>query len=207
MVKKTANWRSITNSPLFDAYTLNVSTSGGKTIFNQLGINNLSDYEPKHHLLINLGYSDKVRKTINLSFIGANQIYFKHVKVVAVPYGKTYRQQTKQLQSTGLTHQHVTNNTVEGTSTATTRRILTTSIPYSKGWQLSVDGKKQATQVVNSGFVGAILPKGQHQITLRYQTPGLRLGLWLSILGVSLSLVLIAGEIAKWYLTRVQYRR
>lgn len=205
--EKTANWRSVTNSPLFDAYTLNVSTSGGKTIFNQLGINNLSDYEPKHHLLINLGYSDKVRKTINLSFIGANQIHFKHVKVVAVPYGKAYRQQTKQLQSTGLTHQHVTNNTVEGTSTATTRRILTTSIPYSTGWQLSVDGKKQATQVVNSGFVGAILPKGQHQITLRYQTPGLRLGLWLSILGVSLSLVLTAGEIAKWYLTRVQDRR
>ncbi|WP_252904607.1 hypothetical protein [Secundilactobacillus silagei] len=65
------NWRTILNTPLFNAYTLNIKTSRGKTTYNQLGINNLSDYEPKDHLLINLGYSNNLRKTINLSFTGA----------------------------------------------------------------------------------------------------------------------------------------
>ncbi|MTV83325.1 YfhO family protein [Secundilactobacillus folii] len=194
------NWRTIINTPLFNAYTLTVGTNRGKTTFNQLGINNLSDYEPKHHLLINLGYSNQLRKTINLSFTGAERINFKHVKVIAVPYGANYRQATTKLQKTGLSNQQVTNNRVSGRSTGTSKRILTTSIPYSSGWQLTVDGKKTATQVVNSGFVGAVLPAGRHQIVLKYRTPGLQTGLWLTIAGI-----ILAACAGGWQLLR--YRR
>ncbi|HBF74546.1 MAG TPA: hypothetical protein DDW71_04745 [Lactobacillus sp.] len=183
------NWRSIINHPLFNAYTMNIKTSRGQTVYNQFGINNLSDYEPKDHLLINLGYSTKLRKTINLSFTTAEKIHFKHVKVIAVPYGAKYRQQTTKLQKTGLIHQRVTNNQVKGTSVGNRKRILTTSIPYSKGWQLSVDGKPQQTQLVNAGFIGATLPSGTHHIKLTYRTPGLKVGIWSSIVGVLLALM------------------
>lgn len=183
------NWRAIINDPLFNAYTMNIKTSRGKTVYNQFGINNMSDYEPKDHLLINLGYSTKLRKTINLSFTAAEKIHFKHVKVIAVPYGKQYREKTTQLQQTGLTHQRVTNNEVTGSTTGTSKRILTTSIPYSKGWQLRIDGQPQKTQVVNTGFVGAVIPSGTHTIKLTYHTPGLIAGLWLSIVGIILAAV------------------
>ncbi|WP_203652055.1 YfhO family protein [Secundilactobacillus yichangensis] len=185
--QQTNNWRTIINTPLFNAYSMNIKTSRYKTVYNQFGINNLSDYEPKDHLLINLGYSTKLRKTIDLSFTNAEKIHFKHVKVIAVPYAAKYRQQTTKLQKTGLTHQHVTNNEVSGTSTGSGKRILTTSIPYSKGWQLSVDGQPKQTQIVNSGFVGATLPRGTHRIKLTYRTPGLQTGFWLSIVGVLLA--------------------
>lgn len=183
------NWRTIINHPLFNAYTMNIKTSRGKTVYNQFGINNLSDYEPKNHLLINLGYSTHLRKTINLSFTSAEKIHFKHVKVIAVPYAAKYRQQTTKLQKTGLIHQHVTNNEVSGTSIGAGKRILTTSIPYSKGWQLKIDGQPAKTQLVNSGFVGATLPSGTHRIKLIYRTPGLKAGFWLSIIGVVLAVL------------------
>ncbi|GAX00624.1 YfhO family protein [Secundilactobacillus silagei] len=187
------NWRTILNTPLFNAYTLNIKTSRGKTTYNQLGINNLSDYEPKDHLLINLGYSNNLRKTINLSFTGAESLHFKHVKIIAMPYGSRYRQQTTRLQHTGLTHQHVTNNHVQGTTVGNRKRILTTSIPYSKGWHLSIDGQPHSTQIVNTGFVGATIPRGTHRIRLTYRTPGLKAGLWLTIIGL-----LLAGVTGLW---------
>lgn len=183
------NWRTIINHPLFNAYTMTIKTSRGKTVYNQFGINNLSDYEPKDHLLINLGYSNKLRKTIKLSFTNAERIHFKHVKVIAVPYGQQYRQQTSRLQKNGLSHQRVTNNQVTGVSSGNSKRILTTSIPYSKGWQLTIDGQRQKTQVVNTGFIGAVIPSGTHQIKLTYQTPGLKTGLWLTIIGVILAII------------------
>jgi len=61
---------------------------------------------------------------------------------------------------------------------------LTTSIPYSTGWRLKVDGRSVKTQVVNDGFVGAQLATGNHKIQLTYQTPGLLVGSWLTGLGV-----------------------
>lgn len=195
------NWRTIINNPLFNAYTMNIKTSRGKTIYNQFGINNLSDYEPKSHLLINLGYSTKLRQTINLSFTSAEKIHFKHVKVIAVPYAAQYRRQTTKLQQTGLIHQHVTNNEVSGTSVSAGKRILTTSIPYSKGWRLKVDGQATKTQLVNSGFVGATLSSGTHQIKLTYRTPGLRTGFWLSIIGVVLA-ILSGAQLLISYLRR-----
>lgn len=194
------NRRKIINNPLFDSYVLNISTGRGKTTFTQLGINNMSDYEQKHHLLINLGYSTHLRKTINLSFTGASSLNFKKVKVIALPYGARYRQKTSRLQQAGLSQQKVTNNRVSGISTVTKRSILTTSIPYSTGWQLTVDGQPRKTQVVNSGFVGAVIPGGAHQIKLTYKTPGLKEGRLITL--ISAILLLIFGT---WHLLR-RYR-
>lgn len=175
--------REINTSPYFDSYFLNVQSGTHKTSIDQLGINNMSDYEPKHHLLINLGYSTKARQTINLSFYKANKLTFKHVKVVAVPFGATYRTKTQKLQKQALKHLTVTNNHVTGTTNQSRASVLTTSIPYSKGWQLTVDGQATAIQKVNTGFIGAKIPAGKHHVKLSYTTPGLLAGKWLSILG------------------------
>ncbi|KRN21270.1 integral membrane protein [Secundilactobacillus similis DSM 23365 = JCM 2765] len=180
---KLNNWREITQHPYFDEYYLNVNTSKSKTTFDQLGINNMSDYEPKHHLLINLGYSSKARQMVNLTFSNATKLSFKNVKLIAVPFGKSYQQQTRAIQVHGLNNLNVTNNTVTGNTNRKQASVLTTSIPYSTGWHLTVDGQKKSTQIVNSGFVGASLTKGPHHVRLVYETPGLKLGKWLSIGG------------------------
>lgn len=170
--------------------------------FNQLGQSNLSDYQPKKRVLLNLGYSAKPRRTIKLTFRGVKRLSFKSAKVIAVPFGKAYGQRMRRLQHQGLNHLVVKANTVSGEAAAKRASVLTTSIPYSRGWHLTVDGQTQPTTKVNVGFVGARLAAGRHQVKLTYWTPGLRVGMLATVLGM---IVMLAG--LGWYWLREQRKR
>ncbi|RRK11120.1 hypothetical protein D1831_04020 [Lactiplantibacillus garii] len=163
-------------------YSLTAQTVDNLVSFNQLGTTNMSDYELRTKAVINLGYSHSARKTIGLNFTSIKGLHFKSARLVAVPFGRRYHQQTRRLQKQGLQHLKVTDNQVTGTTTTTAAAsVLTTSIPYSSGWHLQVDGKAVATQVVDQAFVGARLSAGCHVIKLTYQTPGLTVGRWLTV--------------------------
>ncbi|NLN75576.1 MAG: YfhO family protein [Armatimonadetes bacterium] len=62
------------------------------------------------------------------------------------------------------------------------------SVPYGAGWTAFVDGKPAQIEKVNIGFLGLMLPAGQHNIEFRYFPPGLRLGAIVS--GVSVIILL-----------------
>lgn len=171
------------------AYTMTVGSKQNVTSFSQLGQSNLSDYQSKHRVLLNLGYTTKPRRTIRLTFKGVKQLSFKSAKLIAVPFGQSYTRRMAQLKRQGLQQLRVTDNRVSGIAASPRASVLTTSIPYSRGWQLTVDGQATPLKKVNVGFVGARLAPGRHHIKLTYRTPGLRLGGWLTGLG----LVILAG--------------
>ncbi|MFD1125676.1 YfhO family protein [Lentilactobacillus raoultii] len=160
----------------FDAYT-NVFHNG----YAQYDNDNLSNYRQINNMVLNLGYSTKSRKQIKLNFNMVKNIKFKSVKLIAMPFNKRYDQQLQKLKQSGLTHLSVKNNRVTGNSHNTQNGTLVTSIPYSSGWKLTIDGKSTPTFVVNQGFVGAKLPARQHRIKLTYTTPGLGISKWISI--------------------------
>lgn len=178
------------------AYTLTVGSKQNVTSFSQLGQGNLSDFQPKRRVLLNLGYTTKPRRTIRLTFKGVKQLTFKSAKLIAVPFGKSYHQRMAGLKRNGLQHLRVTDDQVSGVAEATQPTVLTTSIPYSKGWQLTVDGKQTPLKKVNVGFVGARLAAGRHRVRLTYHTPGLRLGSWLTGLGL---VILMGAGLWTWY--------
>jgi uncharacterized membrane protein YfhO len=57
------------------------------------------------------------------------------------------------------------------------------SIPYSKGWSAYVNGKKTKLLRANTMFMALPLKAGFYNIELKYFTPGLKLGMILSIVG------------------------
>lgn len=175
------NWRKNLLTYHNGSFILTASTKGMNNAVTQLGTDELSNYLPKKQALLNLGYSTTARKQINLKFTGVDQINFKHARIIAVPFKPDYQAQIKQNQANGLSNISVKQNRVTGTSHNSEKTILTTSIPYSKGWKLTVNGKPTETQVVNQGFVGAVLPKGTNHVAFTYQTPGGHLGLFLSL--------------------------
>ncbi|KRK47964.1 integral membrane protein [Secundilactobacillus kimchicus JCM 15530] len=183
------NQRFINNSPTFGNYQLTVKTGRHQNSFSQLGVNNMSDYEPADHLLINLGYNPKTPSTVSLTFDTLQKLHFKNVKLIAVPFGSSFITAIKKLQNQGLTKLQVANNTVTGHVDNSQTGILTTSIPYSDGWKLTVDGRPTPTTLVNSGFVGAEIGSGSHEIRLTYETPGLQSGVFLTVLGLAFFLV------------------
>ena len=109
-----------------------------------------------------------------------------------MPFNKTYDTQMQKLKQTKPANLKVNGNHVSGTANNQRSGTMVTSIPYSTGWKLTIDGKPTKTFVVNKGFVGANLPAGQHQIKLDYTTPGIKVGKLVS--GISwLAFIILLG--------------
>jgi uncharacterized membrane protein YfhO len=82
-------------------------------------------------------------------------------------------------------------NHITGTVEAAGNRMLFFSIPYNKGWTLKIDDKLVKIEKVNIGFIGAEISEGLHSVELKYFTPGLLLGIILSLIGLSFFVTLI----------------
>ena len=55
------------------------------------------------------------------------------------------------------------------------------SIPYDEGWSATVNGKKVEIERVNKGFMAVPIKAGENQIEFTYKTPGLPLGIIITI--------------------------
>lgn len=69
-----------------------------------------------------------------------------------------------------------TQNSISGTITITSPAYLYFSIPYDKGWDLSINGVQTEFEKVQGGFIGLPLETGDYEITLTYTPPGFKLG-------------------------------
>lgn len=67
-------------------------------------------------------------------------------------------------------------------------KLVVFSVPFDKGWSCSVitNGKHTPLEIekVNGGFIGVRVPSGNHTLSFSYETPGLKLGLIVTIIGV-----------------------
>lgn len=79
-----------------------------------------------------------------------------------------------------------------------------TSIPNADGFTLYVDGKKTKIENVNYAFLGATLDKGFHRIRISYESPGLRTGKMLSVVGFVLYMILCVLR-GRAYMKRRRY--
>ena len=82
----------------------------------------------------------------------------------------------------------------KGTISASDNCVMFTSIPYSEGWSVKVDGKRAEIIPIGDALLGVYLTPGEHTVEMNYHTAGLPLGITLSLLGIIL-LVL-------WYLRK-----
>lgn len=77
-------------------------------------------------------------------------------------------------------------DTVRGTINVKQASPLLLSIPYDDGWSAKVDGQTVQIHKVASDLMAIDLKKGNHQVTLDYQVPGLKLGWVISITAIIL---------------------
>ena len=60
-------------------------------------------------------------------------------------------------------------------------QILCVTIPYSKGWKATVNGKRAKIYKANGMFMGIVMKKGTQSVKLDYETPGLKIGACISL--------------------------
>lgn len=131
---------------------------------------------------VNAGYQDGEDAVIILQFNNTGTYYFEDFSFQAQPMFD-FKERVDALSRNTLQNIEFDVNRITGDITVDKTKILCLSIPYTTGWSVYVDGKKQETIQLCKAFTGVELGAGEHHIELRYFTPGLRLGICLSVLG------------------------
>ncbi len=74
-----------------------------------------------------------------------------------------------------------TDTSISGTVTANEKSVFYTSIPYDKGWSVTVDGKKVETfDLADNAFLAFEIDAGEHEIEMNYSPRGLAIGIIVS---------------------------
>ena len=90
---------------------------------------------------------------------------------------------------------------------APSRQILVVSESYSQGWRATVDGRPAETLPAYADFIGVVLEKGRHRVTLRFDPWSLRWGKAVSLVALCLTLAAFAAALAKTRARRKGRRR
>ena len=89
-----------------------------------------------------------------------------------------------------------TNTQIAGTVNITDdSSVMMTSIPYSPGWIVKVDGKEVATKKAWDTFLSFPITAGEHTIVMTYVPSGL-------LAGIFFSLISLAGVLSMLYYDR-----
>ena len=141
------------------------------------------------NILFNLGYRDIHTGNITITFSTTSGEYtYDDIKLIAVPFDN-YTTDITNLKSNALQMAYNDDETISGTIYANSSGILQISTSYTSGWKAFVDGKETDTINVNTGFIGIPLNQGEHKIRLKYSTPYLITGAYLSCIGIILMIL------------------
>ncbi|AEJ23804.1 hypothetical protein WKK_04660 [Weissella koreensis KACC 15510] len=110
-----------------------------------------------------------------------NTVWLQNVSLYAMRQD-IWDKQAKQLQKQGIKYQTVKSNDIKGTiNVPKGENVLMSTIPYSKNWSVSIDGREVNTVKVAGNFLGAVVSSGDHRIEYEYKVPLLHEGLFISI--------------------------
>ncbi len=88
----------------------------------------------------------------------------------------------------------VSGNCVSGSVSAPENSLLLLSIPYNKGWQISIDGSPAEYQEVAGALIGIPVHAGTHFLQMKYVPQGFKIGGILSFTSLLLALAVLLME-------------
>ncbi|MDC7286272.1 YfhO family protein [Blautia schinkii] len=142
--------------------------------------------------LFNLGYHDEPVTRVKLTFTSKGKYTFDSFEAVCQEMD-TLDSLSSERAADQVEDLAVDGNHVTCSINLTEPKALVFSIPYHKGWSLTVDGETAELKKANGLFMAAELEPGSHTVHLRYTTPYIRLGALLTVAGVLLT-VLVWGR-------------
>lgn len=142
---------------------------------------------------MNMGYSDQPLTWCRICFSQAGEYTFDELSVVCQPMdelGNLVQDRTEDI----LDDLAVIDNTIAGRIELSKDKILYLSVPYNSGWTAMVDGEE--TELLSGNMMGMALPlsAGEHEIVLRYRTPGLFIGGFITTLTIGILVIIIVVQ-------------
>lgn len=161
-------------------------------------------YAGRHDFIVNTGYDTRQRDAIILEFPSKGTYMFDSLQVSAQPM-EQYASRVRVLAQDSLKNVDLhadedtfTGSFAEGSISLKKPKVLCFALPYDKGWSARVDGQPVGLLCGNRMFLALPLEAGDHQIELRYRTPGLAAGTAISLCAAVL-LIIIAIRRKKYF--------
>ena len=141
--------------------------------------------------LVNLGYCrEDGEEEIEIFFTDKNKYDLEQMEICYVSLAQ-YTEHIEELKRETLQNVKEETNMISGTVSVSEEKIMVFSIPYSSGWTAYVDGREAKLMKANVMYMGVVLEPGEHEIVLRYCTPGFRTGLLLTAISAVLFFLLL----------------
>ena len=108
---------------------------------------------------------------------------------------KCFEKNLKILEQEQLIYE-IHNNKING-NINTKGGILLITLPYERGFEIHIDGKKTDYKMILDTFIGVNLTKGHHTIEINYKQPFLNVGIIISIVSSILCIFFIESDIIR----------
>ena len=166
-------------------YTINTYFNEQIKASTQVNKYSFSSYFERENILIHLNEVTEPQLSLGLQFEDKGQYKFDKVSVVSRPYMPAQSASfANRMQKSGLDLEIFSDEYVKGIANSD-GGMLVTSIPFSNGWTVLVDGEEVEKEKVNVGFIGVPLEAGEQVIEFVYATPFLKVGFLGTIIGIA----------------------
>ena len=160
------------------------------TIASSSGVKKKIDYKQpestfssgRHDYIANLGYQEDPVTKITITFPTRGIYSFSSLDVYGIPL-KDFESKIEKLQKDSLQNVVFETDTVSGNISLEDDKLLCLAIPFSIGWEASIDGAETEVYCLNERYLGIEIPKGDHSIRFYYHMPYKKAGFFVTILG------------------------
>lgn len=143
--------------------------------------------------LIDLGYTEDGFTTCTLTFPEKGTFKLEDLEIWCQPMDH-YGERVDALRAEALENVETNWRGVTGTISVSRDKMLCIALPYDSGWSACVDGERVKLYQANTAFMALELSPGDHEIELKYWTPGLTAGILLTCVGAAGLIVLVVWQ-------------
>ncbi len=160
-------------------------------------------YSGWHDYIVNMGSDAEGITRVEISFPEKGKYTAEEISVICEPNSfvleKISELSSRSMYDVSLNLNPISRmtNKVTGYVTAEHDTNLVFQIPYEKGWKVTVDGENRRIFRANVMYFGVEIPEGVHEIKLTYHTPGLNIGIAISILAWILFVLLCVFKVRR----------
>lgn len=170
----------------------------GVRVYTPNGVNRMYIVNPEGNfnfeqsgLTVALGAYDAGENEVTLVFPSACNIQFDGIQFIGVSTAH-YRQAMEKLLDRPDFSPEIENNRLSGEIEMQNDGVLQISVPWNRGWTATVDGQEAELMRCGGMYMGLRLSAGAHEITLEYETVGLRAGAWISLAALTFTAAVYA---------------
>lgn len=140
---------------------------------------------------VNLGnVAEDAKKQIVLTFQNPERFELNQMRLLWHDFSE-YDKYISELREESLKEIAVSTNKVECRIDLDRRKMICVAVPFSSGWTAYIDGNETDIYRVNDMFMGIEVSEGKHNIVLKYATPGIKMGIIVSLLFIVIVVIYV----------------